>query len=482
MQFDYLHLSEPWNSLYNQIADASRIFWQQADYQNHGRLQGDALWSLLQRKLQEMLDKLFGNAPLTSFEIFLLRAAIHLYESGWQVAGAAEFPIAQRYTLSGELIRDSYQQRAGAADLGLSKLEPATVETLARLCSSVGEQDLSELSLEPEWSGYQETARLRYLVALLQIGDALLPRQKAPYLYSLSRFHEEDEPRLALQPYASFTIEDGQITTHIYINPQDSHLLEKIIAIVEEPVRRWWAANWRWLAGELQIQISLERKPPRQSLLQTPLRKQCRILIPYLNTCQISAPLVPTAEEVQAACARAAAQQSSGNPIRQTSERLALPEAQADKKRAVEVFYSYSHKDSRYRDLLETHLKLLWREGLISEWSDRRIGAGQEWAGEIDEHLNTARIILLLVSPHFIASDYAYDIEMKQAMERHAAGEARVIPIILRHCDWHSAPFGKLQALPDNGKPVTDRSWHTLDEAFFQITQGIRKVVEQFSI
>src|SRR6266849_10426858 len=104
--------------------------------------------------------------------------------------------------------------------------------------------------------------------------------------------------------------------------------------------------------------------------------------------------------------------------------------------KALEVFFSYAHKDQRLRDQLETHLSLLKREGLISSWHDRKIGAGQEWAGQIDNHLNTAHIILLLVSPDFMASDYCYDIEMTQALARHEAGEARIIPIILRPVDW----------------------------------------------
>jgi hypothetical protein len=149
----------------------------------------------------------------------------------------------------------------------------------------------------------------------------------------------------------------------------------------------------------------------------------------------------------------------------------------AKQTRPIEVFFSYSHKDKRLRDRLETQLIILEREGIISSWHDHKIFAGEEWKGQIDEHLKTAQIILLLVSPDFISSDYCYDIEMKQALERHELGSARVIPIILRHTDWKRAPFGKLQALPEDGKPVT--SWSSRDEAFLDIGQGIRKVVKE---
>jgi hypothetical protein len=143
---------------------------------------------------------------------------------------------------------------------------------------------------------------------------------------------------------------------------------------------------------------------------------------------------------------------------------------------AVELFYSYSHKDERLRERLQTHLSLLKRQGILAEWHDRKIAAGSEWAGQIDEHLNTARVILLLISPDFLASDYCYDLEMTRALERHDAGEARVIPIILRPVDWQGAPFARLQALPKDARPVTQ--WPSQDAAFTNVAAGIRAVVE----
>src|SRR2546428_6575835 len=98
----------------------------------------------------------------------------------------------------------------------------------------------------------------------------------------------------------------------------------------------------------------------------------------------------------------------------------------------VSVVYSYAHADETLRQKLETHLSLLRRQGLISEWHDRKILPGAEWAGEIDEHLERASIILLLISADFLASDYCYDREMTRALERHQHGAVRVIPIILR--------------------------------------------------
>jgi hypothetical protein len=106
----------------------------------------------------------------------------------------------------------------------------------------------------------------------------------------------------------------------------------------------------------------------------------------------------------------------------------------------IEVFISYSHKDELLWNELEKHLSILKRQKLILTWFDRKIGAGEEWKGQIDEHLDSAQVILLLISADFLASDYCYDIEMIHAMERHESGEARVIPIILRPVDWAGAP------------------------------------------
>jgi hypothetical protein len=143
----------------------------------------------------------------------------------------------------------------------------------------------------------------------------------------------------------------------------------------------------------------------------------------------------------------------------------------------VEIFYSYAHEDEALRDELQKHLSLLKRQGLIGGWHDRMLSAGQEWGSEIDRHVNSADIILLLVSPDFLASDYCYNVEMKTALQRHKQSAAVVIPIILRPVDWSGAPFGHLQALPRDGTPVT--SWPNRDEAFKSIAQGIREVVDR---
>jgi TIR domain len=152
---------------------------------------------------------------------------------------------------------------------------------------------------------------------------------------------------------------------------------------------------------------------------------------------------------------------------------------QSLEKSLATVLFSYSHKDESLRNRLETHLALMKRQGTIQTWHDRRLVAGDEFDGRIGEELERADVILLLVSPDFIASNYCFDVEMKRAMERHESGAARVIPVILRPCDWHSAPFGKLLAAPKDGKPVV--SWPDLDEAFLDVVQEIRSALPKES-
>jgi TIR domain len=140
----------------------------------------------------------------------------------------------------------------------------------------------------------------------------------------------------------------------------------------------------------------------------------------------------------------------------------------------ISIFFSYAYEDEILREELEKHLGVLKRRGTIEVWSDRNISAGSDWATEINTHLNNADIILLLVSPAFITSDYCYSVEMQRAIERHARGEAYVLPIIIRPVDWHETPFAKLQVLPKDGKPVT--RWSSMDEAFSNVAEGIRVV------
>jgi hypothetical protein len=148
--------------------------------------------------------------------------------------------------------------------------------------------------------------------------------------------------------------------------------------------------------------------------------------------------------------------------------------------KALKVFFSYASEDEQLVNELVKQLSVLKRQGRIIGWLSRNVGGGEETDEEILSHLNEASIILLLISPDFFASEHYWETEVKLAVQKHEAKEARVIPILLRPtADWKSAPFGKLQALPRNEQPVI--SWPIRDEAFAEIARGIREAVEKLS-
>jgi len=141
----------------------------------------------------------------------------------------------------------------------------------------------------------------------------------------------------------------------------------------------------------------------------------------------------------------------------------------------TKLFISYSHADEPLLKELTKHLSALRREGLITAWYDREILAGGNIDSEIDEQLDAADIAMMLVSADFLNSDYCSSIELKRALQRYRAGDLRVIPVILRDCDWRHSPLGKLNALPEDGCAVT--SLADRDKAFADIARALRRVL-----
>ena len=142
----------------------------------------------------------------------------------------------------------------------------------------------------------------------------------------------------------------------------------------------------------------------------------------------------------------------------------------------IKLFYCYARKDKPLRDELEIHLSWLKRRYQLTNWHDREILPGEEWEQAIDTHLNTAHLILLLISPDFMASEYCYGKEMQRALERHQAGTCRVVPILLRPTYWEDAPISHLQLLPTNAKAIT--RWPDRDEAFQDVVGEINRTIK----
>lgn len=144
----------------------------------------------------------------------------------------------------------------------------------------------------------------------------------------------------------------------------------------------------------------------------------------------------------------------------------------------MRAFISYSHKDALLLAELHAHLAALRRQELVITWTDREISAGGIIDREIDEHLDESELYLLLISPAFIDSRYCYEREFSRALERQRAGKAIIVPIILRDCDWNLPELRQFKALPEDGRAVTGRTWHNTDEAFTNVSTGLRQLIE----
>jgi hypothetical protein len=144
--------------------------------------------------------------------------------------------------------------------------------------------------------------------------------------------------------------------------------------------------------------------------------------------------------------------------------------------KTISIFISYAHEDESLRRELENHLAFLHAYG-HPVWHDRKILAGRRWADEIDQNLDSCSLVLLLISSSFLGSYYCYEVEFKRAMERHRAGEAVVIPILVRDVFWEFGELKDLQAVPRDGKAVLSCHWQSKDAAFRNIAEEIRKVI-----
>jgi hypothetical protein len=148
---------------------------------------------------------------------------------------------------------------------------------------------------------------------------------------------------------------------------------------------------------------------------------------------------------------------------------------QPAKMTAKKIFISYAKADRTYLDTARRFLRPLERQGSIALWDDTQLLPGEDWDAAIRRELAAADMILFLVSADLLATDYIWDIEMQQAMERAARGEVAVVPVIIRSCGWEDAPFARYTALPGKGKPIG--SWSNPDEAWSEVTGRIRSFV-----
>jgi hypothetical protein len=293
------------------IKEATDRFWdeERQDFP-YLRLQSRTVFERLRGGLEQVVR--FSSAPpLTELEWFLLLASSHLQEIGWQAPDAFLLPPQERYRLSGQMIRQRFNNPAGQNDLGLSLLrsQPLTIDALARICELTGQMisgaQLAQVG-EPQAVGFQEAARLDYLAALLCLANLLPIERGSSRLRTLHRFgeHEKSDARLALEPYIGLVdlARDGLTFTY-HIHPDDSVLAAKMSALFEEPIKSWWAANWFWLVRHHHFRLVFsesQRKIQGRDTPFAPLRRTCPALIAFLETyTPLDIPLPTVAELMQ---------------------------------------------------------------------------------------------------------------------------------------------------------------------------------------
>jgi hypothetical protein len=178
------------------------------------------------------------------------------------------------------------------------------------------------------------------------------------------------------------------------------------------------------------------------------------------------------ADECRAVVNRLRGGQPQPAPPRRQPRGLKPPKPRSPiQDRPIEIFFSYAHEDEALMDVVRLQLVVRERLGEIVKWHDRMIPAGDDWRTQIDQRIERAHVILLFMSPDFLASRYCYEVEGEVALRRHREGTARVIPVVLRACDWTVTPFGELQGLPEDGVPMTQ--WPDRDQASLDVARGI---------
>lgn len=144
-----------------------------------------------------------------------------------------------------------------------------------------------------------------------------------------------------------------------------------------------------------------------------------------------------------------------------------------------EVFISYSHKDEDWKDRLVTHLHVLQMQDMIDVWDDRRIELGDDWKPEIEEAINRASIVILMISANFLTSKFILDKEVPKFLERRTKGGFRVIPLIVKPCAWKQVEWlSEIQGRPKDNHPLSSGSEYQIDTNLASLADEIAAIVK----
>jgi hypothetical protein len=175
--------------------------------------------------------------------------------------------------------------------------------------------------------------------------------------------------------------------------------------------------------------------------------------------------------------ARFFSQVNQSEVLREFLQVVISPLAEKDAGRPAEVFLSYSHTDSRWRDRLKVHLKPLVRDDSIDIWDDTRIKAGQAWKAEIEAALERARVAILLVSADFLASDFVQDEELPTLLEAAERAGVSILPIVVGPSRFAESPVGRFQAANSPNRPLSGLRREEAESVLVEISRRVEEIV-----
>lgn len=238
------------------------------------------------------------------------------------------------------------------------------------------------------------------------------------------------------------------------------------------------SANLDFEQLKLRIQFSVQTPPLDRELFLMKMESQLNLLRTELTYTKA---LLSKSEEHQALLRQVAEASRTPRtlltPIASTLSGHTVAAASDDTSPYLTVIFSYSHKDEPLRDELDAHLAVLRRLNLVKTWHDRKLEPGQKWDPNIKEMIYSADIILLLISADFFNSDYCYDEELSIALDRHERGDAVVVPVLARPCQWKETEVSAIHGLPKDMRPVS--LWEDRDLAWNDVANGITKIAKQ---
>ncbi len=139
------------------------------------------------------------------------------------------------------------------------------------------------------------------------------------------------------------------------------------------------------------------------------------------------------------------------------------------------VFISYSHKDKKWLGFLRTHLSILEKNHELNIWDDTKIAPGSDWREEIAKAIGSAKVALLLVSPHFLASDFINQVELPPLLEAAEAEGAVIFPLIVSYCMFYEVPaLSRFQSVNPLSNPLIDMADGERDALFLRVTQEVK--------